>query len=67
MTRVPHPDIETYYRHRAMVSFDSADAEIGGPPTSGEHTKKLMHELGYGEEQIAEYFSMGVLWQEDIS
>lgn len=67
MTRVPHPDIETYYRHRAMVSFDSADAEIEGPPTAGEHTKKLMHELGYGEERIAEYFSMGVLWQEDIS
>ena len=50
-----------------MVSFDSADAEIEGPPTAGEHTKKLMHELGYGEERIAEYFSMGVLWQEDIS
>ncbi|HAK53122.1 MAG TPA: hypothetical protein DCM54_14640, partial [Gammaproteobacteria bacterium] len=65
MTRVPHPDIETYYRHRPMVSFSSADPELGGPPTAGEHTNALMHELGYKDEQITEYYSMGVLWQDE--
>ncbi len=63
--KVEHPSWGPYKRHGPLVMFDGKRQPLGAPPLAGQHNAELLAELGYTEQQIAAYFSDGVLWQED--
>ncbi len=63
MMPVLNPDLETYYRHRSMVSFENSDLPEGATEGAGGHADALMHELGYDENDVGRCFAEGVLWR----
>jgi crotonobetainyl-CoA:carnitine CoA-transferase CaiB-like acyl-CoA transferase len=62
---VESPRFGKYLRHGALINFSGAPGRLGHGPFLGEHTVRVMEELGYTNEQIAELRARGVIhWEE---
>src|SRR5579875_2007805 len=62
---VESPRFGRYLRHGALIDFSASPARLEHGPFLGEHTVKVMRELGYSDEQIADLRSRGVIhWEE---
>ena len=62
---VQSPRFGKYRRHGAIINFSDAPGRLAHGPFLGEHTVRVMRELGYTDEQIAELRSGGVIhWEE---
>jgi len=63
---VDSPRFGKYLRHGAIIDFSDAPARLGHGPFLGEHTVRMMQELGYTGEQIAELRARGVIHWEEV-
>ncbi|HEV3110251.1 MAG TPA: CoA transferase [Candidatus Binataceae bacterium] len=62
---VESPRFGKYLRHGALINFSDAPGRLGHGPFLGEHTVRVMRDLGYTDEQIAELRSRDVIhWEE---
>ena len=52
-------------RNGAIVHFSDMSGRFKLAPYPGEHTRALMEEVGYSEEQIEDYRERGIFhWEE---
>jgi len=63
---VDSPRFGKYLRHGAIINFSDAPARLGHGPFLGEHTVRMMQELGYTDEQIADLRARGVIHWEEV-
>jgi crotonobetainyl-CoA:carnitine CoA-transferase CaiB-like acyl-CoA transferase len=64
---VDSPRYGKYLRHGAIVDISGAPTRLGHGPFLGEYTVRVMRELGYTEEQIADLRARGVIHWEEIN
>ena len=54
-----------YTRSGGILHFSDMSGRYGGAPYPGEHTRAIMEEVGYSEEQIEDYRERGIFhWEE---
>jgi crotonobetainyl-CoA:carnitine CoA-transferase CaiB-like acyl-CoA transferase len=58
---VESPRFGKYLRHGAIIDFSEAPGRLGHGPNPGEHTERIIRELGYSELKIAELRSCGII------
>ncbi len=63
---VESPRFGKYLRHGALIDFSDAPGRLAHGPFNGEHTVRVMQELGYSDEQVAELRSRGVIHWEEV-
>ena len=63
---VESPRFGKYLRHGALIDFSDAPGRLRHGPFNGEHTVRVMQELGYTDEQIAELRSHGIIHWEEV-
>lgn len=62
ITRAPHPEVEDYRDLSLPVRVDGARPRgPGTPPRPGEHTRDVLAELGYAEDEVAALLTGGVV------
>ena len=62
---VESPRFGKYLRHGALLNFSDAPGRLEHGSFNGEHTVRVMQELGYTDEQIADLRARGVIhWEE---
>jgi crotonobetainyl-CoA:carnitine CoA-transferase CaiB-like acyl-CoA transferase len=65
VVEVESPRFGKYLRHGAIIDFSDAPGQLEHGSFAGEHTVRVMRELGYADEQIAELRSRRVIhWEE---
>jgi len=64
---VESPRFGKYLRHGAIVNFSSAPARLGECSYGGEHTLRIMRELGYSDERVAELRARNVIHWEEVN
>jgi crotonobetainyl-CoA:carnitine CoA-transferase CaiB-like acyl-CoA transferase len=65
VAEVESPRFGKYLRHGALIHFSGAPLRLEHGSYNGEHTVRVMQELGYTEEQIAQLRKGGVIhWEE---
>ncbi len=64
---VESPRFGKYLRHGAIVNFSEAPGSLGPGAFSGEHTVRIMRELGYTEEQVADLRARHVIHWEEVN
>jgi crotonobetainyl-CoA:carnitine CoA-transferase CaiB-like acyl-CoA transferase len=63
---VESPRFGKHLRHGAIVNFSDASGRFAHGSFPGEHTVRLMQELGYTDEQIADLHSRRIIHWEEI-
>ena len=63
---VDSPRFGKYLRHGAIIDFSAAPARLEHGSFAGEHTKRVMQELGYSGAQIAELRARRVIHWEEV-
>jgi crotonobetainyl-CoA:carnitine CoA-transferase CaiB-like acyl-CoA transferase len=66
VVEVESPRFGKYLRHGAIVDFSGAPGRLEHGSFAGEHTVRVMRELGYADEQIAELRSRRVIHWEEV-
>ncbi len=62
---VGSPRLGKYLRHGAIVDFASAPTRLLHAPWPGEHTERIMLELGYSRAEISDLHARGIIhWPE---
>jgi len=62
ITSAPHPEVEGYRDLALPVRMDGARPRgPGTPPRAGEHTREVLAELGYADDEVAALFRNGVV------
>ena len=61
------PRYGKYVRPGGIVHFSETPGRYGAAPYPGEHTRAIMQELGYGDEQIDEYRERRIVDWEDAN
>jgi crotonobetainyl-CoA:carnitine CoA-transferase CaiB-like acyl-CoA transferase len=57
-----HPIMGTLRQFGELIQFSDTPAHVHGPPPRvGEHTKEILGELGYDDQQIESLFAAGVI------
>jgi crotonobetainyl-CoA:carnitine CoA-transferase CaiB-like acyl-CoA transferase len=65
VAEVDSPRFGKYLRHGAIIDFSDAPARLGHGSFAGEHTVRVMRELGYRDAQIADLRTRHVIdWEE---
>ena len=64
---VDSPRFGKYLRHGAIINFSDAPARLLHGAFPGEHTARVMHELGYTEGQIADLRARRIIDWEDVA
>ncbi|MCW2523697.1 MAG: CoA transferase [Frankiales bacterium] len=63
---VEHPLFGTHQRHGAIVRLGDSEPTLGAAALIGQHTKNIMRELGYRDEEIEDLRARGVIsWPND--
>ena len=63
---VSHPTFGDYWRHGPIVTLDSAPSNIRPACEPGEHTRRILAELGYEPAEIEHFRDEGVVgWPEE--
>lgn len=63
---VDSPRFGKHLRHGAIVSFSDAVGRFAHGAFPGEHTERLMRELGYTDEQIADLHARRIIHWEEV-
>ena len=63
---VDSPRFGKYLRHGAIIDFAGAPPRMAHGPFPGEHTERVMQELGYTGEQIADLYSRRIIHWEEV-
>lgn len=58
---VEHPTYGRYLRHGPLMTLDVAPARLGPACDVGEHTRAILAELGYSEEEIRRLKETGIV------
>jgi crotonobetainyl-CoA:carnitine CoA-transferase CaiB-like acyl-CoA transferase len=66
VAEVDSPRFGKYLRHGAIVSFADAMNRFDHGSFQGEHTERLMQELGYTDEQIADLHARRIIHWEEV-
>ena len=66
VVEVDSPRFGKYLRHGAIIGFSDAPARLGHGSFAGEHTVRVMRELGYSDAQITELHSRRVIHWEEV-
>jgi crotonobetainyl-CoA:carnitine CoA-transferase CaiB-like acyl-CoA transferase len=66
VTEVDSPRFGKYLRHGAIVSFSDAPGRFEHGSFPGEHTLRLMRELGYADKQIADLRARQIIHREEV-
>jgi crotonobetainyl-CoA:carnitine CoA-transferase CaiB-like acyl-CoA transferase len=64
---VESPRFGKYLRHGAIVNFSDSPARLNACSYSGEHTERIMRELGYTAEQVADLRARHVIHWEKVN
>jgi crotonobetainyl-CoA:carnitine CoA-transferase CaiB-like acyl-CoA transferase len=63
---VDSPRFGKYLRHGAIINFSDVPGRLEHGSFAGEHTVRVMRDLGYTDEQIAELYSRRVIHWEEV-
>jgi crotonobetainyl-CoA:carnitine CoA-transferase CaiB-like acyl-CoA transferase len=66
VVEVDSPRFGKYLRHGAIIDFSDALARLGHGSFAGEHTVRVMRELGYSDAQITELRTRHVIHWEEV-
>jgi crotonobetainyl-CoA:carnitine CoA-transferase CaiB-like acyl-CoA transferase len=66
VVEVDSPRFGKYLRHGAIIDFSDAPARLGHGSFAGEHTVRVMRELGYSDAQTTELRARHVIDWEDV-
>jgi crotonobetainyl-CoA:carnitine CoA-transferase CaiB-like acyl-CoA transferase len=66
VAEVDSPRFGKYLRHGAIINFSDAPARLGHGAFAGEHTVRVMRELGYSDAQITELRTRHVIHWEEV-
>ena len=54
-----------FWRYTPVVAFSATEGKAGPAPLRGEHTRPVLKELGYTDDQIQDYKQRGIVdWEE---
>ncbi|MCH2672685.1 MAG: CoA transferase [Dehalococcoidia bacterium] len=55
-----------FWRYTPVVGFSATEGKAGPAPLRGEHTRPVLRELGYTDDQIQDYKQRGIVdWEEE--
>jgi crotonobetainyl-CoA:carnitine CoA-transferase CaiB-like acyl-CoA transferase len=66
VVEVESPRYGKYLRHGAIIDFSRAAVRLGHGSFPGEHTVRLMRELGYSESEISELSARRIIHRENV-
>ena len=66
VVEVDSPRFGKHLRHGATVSFSAAMGRFAHGAFPGEHTERLMRELGYTDQQISDLRTRGIIHWEEV-
>ena len=65
LTQVEATRHSKFWRYSPVVGFSETPGRAGPGPLKGEHTRPILRELGYTDEQISDFKERGVVdWEE---
>ncbi|MBI4641679.1 MAG: CoA transferase [Candidatus Tectomicrobia bacterium] len=65
ITDVVHARFGQHWRHNTVINFSETPGKVGPGILKGEHTQKLLRELGYSEQEILDLKEANVVTWED--
>ena len=66
LTQVEAPRFGQFWRYSPVVSFSDTPGRVGPGPLKGQHTRPILRELGYTDEQIHDLKQRKVVdWEEE--
>ena len=65
VTEVEHARYGKHLRWGPMSSLQGTPAVPGPGALGGDHTAAILHEIGYGDSEVARLYASGVIWSEE--
>ena len=66
LTKVEAPRFGEFWRYSPVVDFSDTPGRVGPGPLKGQHTRPILEELGYTDEQIEDFKRRNVVdWEEE--
>ena len=66
LSRVEAPRFGEFWRYSPVVSFSETSGRAGPGPLKGQHTRPILRELGYSDDQISDLKARRVVdWEEE--
>ncbi len=66
LTDVSAPRFGKFWRYAPVVEFSETSGKAGPGPLNGQHTRPILRELGYSDEQIRDFKQRRVVdWEEE--
>ena len=66
LTQVDAPRYGEFWRYAPVVDFSDTPGSAGPGPLKGQHTRPILRELGYTDEQIHDFKQRKVVdWEEE--
>ena len=66
LTQVEAPRFGEFWRYSPVVDFSETSGRAGPGPLKGQHTRPILRELGYSDEQIHDFKERKVVdWEEE--
>ena len=66
LSRVEAPRFGEFWRYSPVVSFSETSGRAGPGPLMGQHTRPILRELGYSDDQISDLKARRVVdWEEE--